>query len=177
MFFSSTCCRLQRNFSASRILKASKSQDFRLTTSQAASKHNNCDFSERISLAIGVDGGQQIRGRLGSFLVLWNLFRINIDYQKKKNKKNMPRKSQGEKDKEKKEADQQRQVTSYFKTVSVAGDKPSNVNLLKRPRDNPSRGSPSEENHYQNKRTRGRSIKRTKRRRKRTNAVKIPQDH
>ena len=63
----------------------------------------------------------------------------------------MPRKSQGEKDKEKKEADQQRQVTSYFKTVSVAGDKPSNVNLLKRPRDNPSGGSPSEENHYQNK--------------------------
>jgi hypothetical protein len=61
------------------------------------------------------------------------------------------RKSHGEKDKEKKEADQQRQVTSYFKTVSVAGDKPSNVNLLKRPRDIPSGGSPSEENHYQNK--------------------------
>ena len=99
-------------------------------------------------------------------------------FQNKKNKKNMPRKSQGEKDKEKKEADQQRQVTSYFKTVSVAGDKPSNVNLLKRPRDNSSGGSNRTITKIRKrKRTRGRSIKRTKRRRKRTNAVKIPQDH
>jgi len=87
----------------------------------------------------------------------------------------MPRKSQGEKDKEKKEADQQLQLTSYFKTVSVAGDKPSNVNLLKRPRVHQAKITITKIRKI--KRTRGRSIKRTKRRINRTNAVKIPQDH
>jgi hypothetical protein len=71
------------------------------------------------------------------------------------------RKSQSEKDKEKKEADQQLQLTSYFKIVSVA------VHQAKR----------TITKIRKIKRTRGRSIKRTKRRIKRTNAVKIPQDH
>jgi hypothetical protein len=92
----------------------------------------------------------------------------------------MPRKSQGEKDKEKKKLTSSvklhrtskllaSRATNHLTWISWSG-----------------RGIILQEVHQAKrtitkirkiKRTRGRSIKRTKRRRKRTNAVKIPQDH